>query len=397
MRSIRKAGTCLLLTLLIASCASATAIDAGPASVEEEARRFMAGYAADLLSHDPEVIAARYSRRGTYVVFPGDWKLQPHDSIARMYREGWQGPESFEWQDLSYDVVGEDAVAVIGGFRFEAGENSGALGTYTAVLVREDGEFRIRLENESWDNLPPPECAAQTSPCDLPLDSAALDRYTGEYQVAGQEASARVYKEDGSLMVRSPGLPPMRLLYRGGHEFRLAEYPAVRLLFHGAGEHAETYILLRGLVLGTGERVAAPNGLDGRNFAVSQRALTDTILSLTHELTASWSRLDPDDYLDRFSHDLVFYVQGSRLSRDDFEAAIRQVMGAVRESTFEIMDPEVEVLGPNAAVVSFQWSEVTVDTDGSTADHAGAITLVYERRDGEWLVIRAHESLGPTP
>ena len=56
-------------------------------------------------------------------------------------------------------------------------------------------------------------------------------------------------------MIDSPDLPPMRLLYRGGDEFRLAEYPAVRLLFEGAGERAETYILLRGFVLGTGRRV----------------------------------------------------------------------------------------------------------------------------------------------
>jgi hypothetical protein len=233
-------------------------------SVEQEARRFMAGYANDLLSQNPDAIAARYSQRGTFKVFPGDWNLQPHDSITRMYREEWQGPEAFGWHDLSYEVLGDDAVAVIGGFRFETGDNSGALGTYTAILMREDGQLRIRLENESFDNLPPKECEALEEPCDLPLDHAALERYAGEYEVPGQETSARVYEEDGSLVIHSPGFPPRRLLYRGGDEFRLADYPVIRLVFNGAGEKATSYIAFSGMVMGTGKRVTAPINPDGR-------------------------------------------------------------------------------------------------------------------------------------
>lgn len=243
----------LLLMIWIAGCAPAPKLfDAG--AVEAEARRFMAGYAADLLSHDPDAIAARYSGRGAYVVFPGDKKMQPYESLVRHYREGWRGPDAFGWQDLSYEVLGDDAVVVIGGFHWEAEENSGSLGTYAALLVREDGELRIRLENESFDNLPPRECAAQQEPCDLPLERAALERYTGAYQVPGQESFASVYEEDGSLMIHSPGFPPMRLVYRGGDEFRLAEDPGIRVLFDGAGERASSYIVLRGMVLDTGLR-----------------------------------------------------------------------------------------------------------------------------------------------
>jgi ketosteroid isomerase-like protein len=67
-------------------------------------------------------------------------------------------------------------------------------------------------------------------------------------------------------------------------------------------------------------------------------------------------------------------------------------MGSVRESTFDVLDPEVVVLGPGAAVISFQWSETTVDAGGTVAQQEGAITLVFQRRAGEWLVVRAHES-----
>lgn len=254
MRFIPNAAMCLLLIPLVTSCAATAASSAGPASVEEEARRFMAGYAADLLGHDPDAIAARYSRRGAYLVLPGSRKLLPHDSILSEYRAAaGQGPEVFEWQDLSYEVLNDDMVAVVGGFRAESVEG-GVLASYTALLVREDGELRIRLENESFDDLPPPECAARVEPCDLPLGAEALERYTGEYEVEGQEGSARVFAESGQLMIQPPGLPPMRLLYRGDDEFRLAEHLAVRVVFQGAGERATSYIVLRGMVMGTGRR-----------------------------------------------------------------------------------------------------------------------------------------------
>jgi hypothetical protein len=255
MRPIWKAGTRLLLVPLVTNCAAAAVSTPTPASVEEEARRFMAAYAADLLSHDPDAIAARYSRRGAYLVLPGSRTLASYDSILSDYRAAaGQGPDMFEWHDLSYEVLNEDIVAVVGSFREESVERR-VLGSYTGLLVREDGELRIRLENESFDDLPPPECAALERPCDLPLQRAALARYTGAYDVPAREGAARVFEQDGSLMLQPPGLRPMRLLYRGGDEFRVAGHLAVRIVFDGAGERATSYIVLRGMVLETGRRM----------------------------------------------------------------------------------------------------------------------------------------------
>lgn len=226
----------------------------GSEGIEAEAQDFMAGYAEDLLSHDPDAIAARYSRRGAYLVLPGSRALVSYDSIRSEYRAAsGQGPNVFEWQDLSYDVLHDDAVAVVGTFRSESVEG-GVLGSYTGLLVREDGELRIRLESESFDDLPPPECAAREEPCDLMLGREALERYTGEYHVPGEEGPGRVFERDGHLMFQPPGLPAMRMLYRGGDEFRLAEHLAVRVVFDGAGERATSYMVLRGMVLGTGNR-----------------------------------------------------------------------------------------------------------------------------------------------
>jgi CubicO group peptidase (beta-lactamase class C family) len=295
MRPVWKSAWCMLLAPLITSCAPAAVDTPRPASVEEEARHFMAGYAADLLSHDPDAIAARYSRRGAYVVLPGSRALVPYDSILSEYRAAaGQGPDVFEWQGLSYDVLNDDIVAVVGTFHWESVERR-VLGSYTSLLVREDGELRIRLENESFDDLPPPECAAQEEPCDLPLERAALERYTGAYEVAGQEDSARVYEQDGGLMFQPPGLPPMRLLYRGGDEFRVAGHLAVRVVFDGPGARATSYIVLRGMVLDTGKRIAVPSDLGGRELAMSQTALRDTIqrVAAPAQVQGGWRTATP--------------------------------------------------------------------------------------------------------
>lgn len=55
----------------------------------------------------------------------------------------------------------------------------------------------------------------------------------------------------------------------------------------------------------------------------------------------------------------------------------------------------MEVLGRDAAAVTFGLREVMVDGSGDVTDLREALTLVWERREGEWLVVRAHESLTP--
>jgi uncharacterized protein (TIGR02246 family) len=117
------------------------------------------------------------------------------------------------------------------------------------------------------------------------------------------------------------------------------------------------------------------------------------VVARTRELAASWERLDADAYLAHFSDDLTFYFEGARVRRSQFEATVREAIGALRESTFEVLDPEVEVLGPNGAAISFELRELMVDHSGVTTALNGVLTLIYERREGRWLVVRAHESL----
>lgn len=121
--------------------------------------------------------------------------------------------------------------------------------------------------------------------------------------------------------------------------------------------------------------------------------IAGTIMARTRELAVSWERLDADAYLAWFSEDLTFYFQGARVSRMEFETTVRDAIASLRESTFEVVNPDVEVLGANAAAISFEIREVMLDRTGAITEVNGALTLVWERREGRWLIVRAHESL----
>lgn len=131
--------------------APATPAAAVPSTVEAEAAAFMAAYGRELLAGDRAAIARRYHRGGAWRVGHGQKSFQNWDAIQGFYAgEHWARPASFEWRDLSYEVVGPDAVVVVGLFHWGRGDAAEPLTlSYTGLLVREDGELRIRLEDES--------------------------------------------------------------------------------------------------------------------------------------------------------------------------------------------------------------------------------------------------------
>lgn len=126
--------------------------------------------------------------------------------------------------------------------------------------------------------------------------------------------------------------------------------------------------------------------------AQQEQAVADTIESLTENLASTWGELDPDAYLQLFSDDVQFYFQGWN-DREQFEESVRQIMPAYREYPMEITDQRIEVLGRDAAVATLTYRAEPVDTAGRSREGKAAFTLVYERRDGSWKVVQAHESL----
>lgn len=153
---MKRMALCLML-VAAAGCASAGRSAGDPTA---EARAFMESYARDLQAGNREGLADRYDRRGAYMLINGEKLLEPYDSIAARYRTSWRPPATFQWEDLSYEVVGPDAVVVAGRFAWTRAGAPAVRYAYSALLLRQQGALRIRLEDESVDvrAIPRPVC-----------------------------------------------------------------------------------------------------------------------------------------------------------------------------------------------------------------------------------------------
>lgn len=151
-----------------------------------------------------------------------------------------------------------------------------------------------------------------------------------------------------------------------------------------------TAVLLVGSLIGG----CTPTGSGGMSSA-EERAIADTLQTLTEQVDAAFEALDPQPYLAYYSDDAHFYYDGSHLPAKEFEEVVRQEMAKYRKFSTTVMDPQVEVLGRDAGVVSFRYRGRAADTAGNSQKLTAAVTVVFERRNGEWRVVQAHESFPP--
>ncbi len=144
----------LLACLMVPATAAAQAptTPAAEAPIVAEARAFMQSYAQDLWQGNRAAIAARYDPSGAWHVSPGLAELESWEKIDQRYRRRWAPPASFQWRDLAFEPLGPDSVLVVGGFRWWPQKNADKPPleySYTGLLVRRNGQLRIRLENEA--------------------------------------------------------------------------------------------------------------------------------------------------------------------------------------------------------------------------------------------------------
>ena len=147
-----------ILAFLLAAAPLAAQSPAAEAPIVTEARAFMASYAEALLAGDRAGISGRYDRNGAFFLGNGRKSFDTHARITAQYAGAdWQPPHRFEWRDLSYEPAGTDAVVVAGQFLWtpRAGAQPMTF-SYTALLHRQDGVLRIRLEDESTGSRPTP-------------------------------------------------------------------------------------------------------------------------------------------------------------------------------------------------------------------------------------------------
>lgn len=124
-----------------------------------------------------------------------------------------------------------------------------------------------------------------------------------------------------------------------------------------------------------------------------EEAIASEISREVDRAIAAWMALEPQAFIDFFSEDFAWLYEGTVIDRATFEEMVRQFMAAHTTLDWRWTERTVDVLGPDAAVSSGSWTLTQTDTAGGQTDDAGVITFVYERRNDDWTIVHAHESL----
>lgn len=122
-------------------------------TTQREIKKFFDDYEEDLRLHRRRAIADRYDTSGYYRVGNGEKTFVSFKDNQVRYLTSWIGPKSFRWKDLSIEVLSGNAAVATGLFEWQDGSGITATISYTGLLVKKNGEWKIRLENESISPL----------------------------------------------------------------------------------------------------------------------------------------------------------------------------------------------------------------------------------------------------
>lgn len=157
---MRKILTVCFLTLsALAASAAAQApnlkqsqIDA----IEREIRAFYQAYDNDMTQSRGPALIERYDPRGAYALGNGVRTFQSPEFLKQKYT-AFKAPKHFAWKDLIVDVLSADTVAVLGLFEWQFPTGPIHTYSYTGVLIKRNGKWLIRVEDESRPvNVPQP-------------------------------------------------------------------------------------------------------------------------------------------------------------------------------------------------------------------------------------------------
>jgi hypothetical protein len=146
------AASLLILAGVIAASAQSPSTAGKPqgmSATERSVREFFDSYAEDLRGSKREAIADRYDRRGAYMVGNGSKELVPFEQVKDRYLNKWSGPKAFNWKDLSVEIVSKNSAVVTGLFEWQTPSGTTFKYSYTGLLIKQEGKWRIRLEDES--------------------------------------------------------------------------------------------------------------------------------------------------------------------------------------------------------------------------------------------------------
>lgn len=130
--------------------------------------------------------------------------------------------------------------------------------------------------------------------------------------------------------------------------------------------------------------------------AGAELALEDTILALAGEYNDAWGTLDVGTIVEYHAEGFAYYWFDERISAD-FATTLGEIWLADTQAySIDMVDPDVDILGADAAVISFRFNDRQLYESGDVVATQGAMGYIFERGDGGWKIVRVHHS-GPVP
>lgn len=129
------------------------------------------------------------------------------------------------------------------------------------------------------------------------------------------------------------------------------------------------------------------------NFDESE--IRKQIMDVTQAYNLAWETLDMESVAQYHSDDFHYYWRGqlSVGTNAEFLEAYPEIMATTKEWKMTVLNPTVQVLGKDAAIVAFSVDTHLIATDGSVFDYgSGALSYVWNRINDEWKLAHIHES-----
>lgn len=193
----------LLFTFLCVSANGQQVPSSGPkdrkglSSVEQELRKFYDEYAEDLRQQRREAIADRYDSRGYFRLGNGSKQLVAFEDNKQNYLKRWTGPRTFIWKDLSFEIHSKTFASVVGLGEWEAASGQKSVISYSGVLTKTKGKWKIRIEDESTNSS-----GMSSNTISGDRNTPGLWKYTFTAQ-AGSSISAHRHSSEMKITVRS--------------------------------------------------------------------------------------------------------------------------------------------------------------------------------------------------
>ena len=124
--------------------------------------------------------------------------------------------------------------------------------------------------------------------------------------------------------------------------------------------------------------------------------IVEEILTITEKYNQTWGTINMDNVAKFHSDSSFRYYRNMKLSvgsNEEFKKIYPQIMKGAKSWTIEVINPVVQVLTENAAVISFTGKAELISIDNKISDiGTGAYTYVWKKTNGQWKIIHIHES-----